>query len=73
MNTKTENAKLDYLYAFDALFSAKCKAAGINARRWEQGMWTNAHMSYGMGASLEGGVEKWFAHVVSVENSKLTK
>ena len=65
--SKTPGAKLIYLYAFEALFSEKCKAAGVNPSRWAQGMWTNAHMHYGNGASVEEGVERWFAHVKSVE------
>ena len=59
----SEQTKLDYLYAFEAAFSAKCKAAGINAGRWAQGMWTSAHMHHGQGNSVEEGVKQWFAHV----------
>lgn len=55
--------KTDYLYAFEAAFRAKCKAAGIDSSRWSQGMWTNAHMSFGNGDTVEEGVEKWFAYV----------
>jgi hypothetical protein len=43
-----EAAKLNYLYAFESIFRAKCAAAGIDASKWSQGMWTNAHMRYGM-------------------------
>ena len=53
----------NYLYAFEAAFSAKCKAAGVNAGRWAQGMWTNAHMHYGT-LSAEVGAAQWFSHVV---------
>lgn len=55
--------KIKYLYAFEDLFRAKCKAADIDSARWVQGMWTNAHMSHGNGDTVEIGVDKWFAHV----------
>ena len=54
--------KLDYLYAFEAAFHAKCREAGIGFGS-AQGMWCNAHMSHGNGESVEIGVDKWFAHV----------
>ena len=63
-----DNAKLDYLYAFQDVFSTKCRKAGINPAKWQQGMWTNAHMHYGT-MSAEDGAKKWFEHVSSVEKS----
>ena len=58
-----EQTKRDYLYAFEAEFTAMCKAAGISANRWSQGMWANAHMHHRQGTSVKEGVEKWFERV----------
>ena len=68
-----DNAKLNYLYAFQDAFSAKCREAGINPAKWQQGMWTNAHMYHGMGVGTEDAVARWFAHVESVEKKKAKK
>lgn len=60
--------KLDYLYNFERIFAERCKAAGIDYTRWAQGMWTNAHMSYGMNEPVHQGADKWFAHVQNQTN-----
>jgi hypothetical protein len=75
MNTAQtqEAAKLNYLYSFEAAFRAKCAAACIDASKWSQGMWTNAHMHFGGGLSVEDGVARWFAHVNNVEKPKMRK
>jgi hypothetical protein len=67
--SKTPDAKLTYLYSFESLFLKKCEAAGINAGRWTQGMWTNAHAGYGLGLTAEDSVSRWFVYVSSVEKS----
>lgn len=64
------DAKTKYLYAFEDAFRAKCLQAGIQPAKWKAGMWTNAHMYYGMGAALEDAAAKWFEHVEKVEKSK---
>ena len=63
-----DDAKLNYLYEFERLFAASCKAADIDYTRWAHGMWTNAHMSYGNGETAEVGAAKWFAHVQKQTN-----
>ena len=64
------DAKTKYLYAFEDLFRKKCEGAGIHPAKWKIGMWSNAHMYYGMGTALEDAVAKWFEHVEKVEKSK---
>lgn len=62
--SKTPDPKLTYLYQFEALFREKCREANIQAGKWQQGMWTNAHMHHGQGNGVEEGVKQWFKHVV---------
>jgi len=71
--TEADKQKSNYLYAFEDLFRAKCAAAGIKAGDWKMGMWTNAHMYYGMGVGTEDAVARWFTHVESVEKKMKKK
>jgi hypothetical protein len=68
---RLESEKLDYLYAFEDAFRKQCQAASIDAARWKQGMWTNAHMYHGMGLPVEEGVRRWFQHVSNQSQKSL--
>lgn len=63
-------SKTDYLDAFSFEFTKLCGGSHRVAGRWSQGMWTNAHMHYGLGTDVAEGARRFFDDIMKYKRNQ---